>query len=233
MAGDICAAVGLKNLVTGDTICTDKHPIVLESIDFPKPVIEVAVEPKTKADQEKMGMALAKLAQEDPTFKVHTDIGPDHHRRHGRAAPRDHRRPHDARVQGRSQRRQAPGELPRDDPRERRGRRQVHSPDRRLGQLRPRQDSHLAERARQGLRVLERHQGRHDSQGVHQADRPGHSGSHAARRSSPATRWSTSRFRSTTAATTTSTRTKWRSRSPVRWPSRKPPAKPSRFCWSR
>ena len=74
LAGDICAAVGLKNLVTGDTICTDKHPVVLESIDFPKPVIEVAVEPKTKADQEKMGMALAKLAQEDPTFNVRTDI---------------------------------------------------------------------------------------------------------------------------------------------------------------
>ncbi len=74
MAGDICAAVGLKNLVTGDTICTEKQPIVLESIDFPKPVIEVAVEPKTKADQEKMGMALAKLAQEDPTFRVRTDI---------------------------------------------------------------------------------------------------------------------------------------------------------------
>ncbi len=73
LAGDICAAVGLKNLVTGDTICTDKSPIVLESIDFPNPVIEVAVEPKTKADQEKMGMALAKLAQEDPTFRVRTD----------------------------------------------------------------------------------------------------------------------------------------------------------------
>ena len=63
----------LKNLVTGDTICSDKAPIVLESIDFPEPVIEVAVEPKTKADQEKMGMALAKLAQEDPTFRVRTD----------------------------------------------------------------------------------------------------------------------------------------------------------------
>ena len=74
LAGDICAAVGLKNLVTGDTITTDKHPVVLESIDFPAPVIEVAVEPKTKADQEKMGMALAKLAQEDPTFRVRTDI---------------------------------------------------------------------------------------------------------------------------------------------------------------
>ena len=74
MAGDICAAVGLKNLITGDTICSAKDPIVLESIDFPKPVIEVAVEPKTKADQEKMGVALSKLAQEDPTFNVRTDI---------------------------------------------------------------------------------------------------------------------------------------------------------------
>jgi elongation factor G len=73
LAGDICAAVGLKNLVTGDTICSEKDPVVLESIDFPATVIDVAVEPKTKADQEKMGMALAKLAQEDPTFRVHTD----------------------------------------------------------------------------------------------------------------------------------------------------------------
>jgi elongation factor G len=73
LAGDICAAVGLKNVSTGDTICDDKHPITLESIEFAVPVISVAVEPKTKADQEKMGLALSKLAQEDPTFKVHTD----------------------------------------------------------------------------------------------------------------------------------------------------------------
>jgi len=73
LAGDICAAVGLRNVSTGDTICEEKHPILLESITFAVPVISVAVEPKTKADQEKMGMALAKLAQEDPTFKVHTD----------------------------------------------------------------------------------------------------------------------------------------------------------------
>jgi elongation factor G len=72
-AGDICACVGLKNIITGDTIADQKHPILLESIDFPEPVISVAVEPKTKGDQEKMGMALAKLAQEDPTFRVHTD----------------------------------------------------------------------------------------------------------------------------------------------------------------
>jgi elongation factor G len=73
LAGDICAVVGLKNVSTGDTICDAKHPIALESIEFAVPVISVAVEPKTKADQEKMGVALNKLAQEDPTFKVHTD----------------------------------------------------------------------------------------------------------------------------------------------------------------
>jgi elongation factor G len=73
VAGDICAAVGLRTVSTGDTICDDDHPIVLESIDFPMPVIQLAVEPKTKADQEKMGMAIQKLAQEDPTFRVNTD----------------------------------------------------------------------------------------------------------------------------------------------------------------
>jgi elongation factor G len=72
-AGDICACVGLKNVTTGDTICTDDHPILLESITFPAPVIAVAVEPKTKGDQEKMGLALSRLAQEDPTFRVSTD----------------------------------------------------------------------------------------------------------------------------------------------------------------
>src|ERR1700734_2481349 len=74
LAGDICAAVGLKNLVTGDTICSEKAPILLEPITFPAPVFKFAVEPKPRATQEKMGHALAKLAQEDPTFKVRTDI---------------------------------------------------------------------------------------------------------------------------------------------------------------
>ncbi|MGN0454177.1 MAG: elongation factor G [Ruminococcus sp.] len=72
-AGDIAAAVGLKNTTTGDTLCDEKHPIVLESMEFPDPVIRVAIEPKTKAGQEKMGIALAKLAEEDPTFKAYTD----------------------------------------------------------------------------------------------------------------------------------------------------------------
>jgi len=73
-AGDICACVGLKSVTTGDTLCDENKPVILEAMDFPAPVISVAVEPKTKADQDKMGQALARLAQEDPTFRVHTDI---------------------------------------------------------------------------------------------------------------------------------------------------------------
>ena len=72
-AGDICAVIGLKNTTTGDTLCDEKAPIILESMEFPEPVIRVAIEPKTKAGQEKMGIALMKLAEEDPTFKTYTD----------------------------------------------------------------------------------------------------------------------------------------------------------------
>ena len=72
-AGDIAAAVGLKNTTTGDTLCDEDHPVILESMEFPEPVIRVAMEPKTKAGQEKMGIALAKLAEEDPTFHAYTD----------------------------------------------------------------------------------------------------------------------------------------------------------------
>jgi len=73
LAGDIAAAIGLKNVTTGDTLCDENHKIILERMDFPEPVISVAVEPKSKADQEKMGVALGKLAQEDPSFRVRTD----------------------------------------------------------------------------------------------------------------------------------------------------------------
>ncbi|MDN5361330.1 elongation factor G [Moorella sp. Hama-1] len=72
-AGDIAAAVGLKETTTGDTLCDEQHPIVLEAMEFPEPVIDVAIEPKTKADQEKMSIALQRLAEEDPTFRMHTD----------------------------------------------------------------------------------------------------------------------------------------------------------------
>ena len=69
-AGDIAAVVGLKNTLTGDTLCDEKNPIILESIEFPEPVMSVAIEPKTKADQERLSQSLAKLAQEDPSFRV-------------------------------------------------------------------------------------------------------------------------------------------------------------------
>ena len=90
-AGDICAVVGLKDARTGDTLCDMKNPIVLERMHFPEPVISVAIEPKTKADQEKLGDALMKLSDEDPTFQVRTRRRdrPDHHLGHGRAAPRN------------------------------------------------------------------------------------------------------------------------------------------------
>ena len=93
--GDIAAAVGFKFTTTGDTICDEQHPVILESMEFPEPVIELAIEPKTKAGQGKMGEALAKLAEEDPTFRAHTDpeTGQNHHRRNGRASSGDHRRP--------------------------------------------------------------------------------------------------------------------------------------------
>ena len=72
-SGDIAAAVGLKDTTTGDTLCDEKHEVILESMEFPDPVIEIAIEPKTKAGQDKMGVALAKLAEEDPTFKTYTN----------------------------------------------------------------------------------------------------------------------------------------------------------------
>ena len=88
-SGDIAAAVGFKLTSTGDTICDEQHPIILESMEFPEPVISVAIEPKTKASQGKMGEALAKLAEEDPTFRVRTneETGQTIILRNGRVAP--------------------------------------------------------------------------------------------------------------------------------------------------
>ena len=88
-SGDIAAAVGFKLTATGDTICDEQHPVILESMEFPEPVIELAIEPKTKAGQGKMGEALAKLAEEDPTFRAHTN---EENRWYGRASLRDYRR---------------------------------------------------------------------------------------------------------------------------------------------
>ena len=133
-AGDIVAVVGLKNTTTGDTLCDPAHPIVLERMEFPEPVISVAIEPKTKVDQDKLGKALGALSEEDPTFQVRTDeeTGQTIIARHGRAPPRRARRPHGARVLGRRQRRQAAGRLPRDHHRPgREDRGALHPPDRR------------------------------------------------------------------------------------------------------
>ena len=123
-AGEIVAVNGLKQTTTGDTLCDPQKPVILESMTFPAPVISVAIEPKTKGDQEKLGTAIQKLAEEDPTFQVQPGRGdrPDRHLRHGRAPPGDPGRPHAARVQRRGQRRQAAGRLPRDDPQGRRAR---------------------------------------------------------------------------------------------------------------
>ena len=84
-SGDIAAAVGFKFTTTGDTICDEQHPVILESMEFPEPVIDIAIEPKTKAGQDKMGEALAKLAEEDPTFRASYKPGDwsDHHRWYG------------------------------------------------------------------------------------------------------------------------------------------------------
>ena len=97
-AGDIVALAGLKDTTTGDTLCAQNAPIILERMEFPDPVIELSVEPKTKADQEKMGVALNRLAREDPSFRVTSDMEsrPDHHQGHGRAPSRDPGRSHEA-----------------------------------------------------------------------------------------------------------------------------------------
>ena len=117
IAGDIVALAGLKEVRTGDTLCDPQKPVILEKMEFPEPVIEIAIEPKSKADQEKLGVALAKLVAEDPSFRVHTDPGirPDHHQGHGRAASRHQGRHPQAHLQGRRQYRRAAGGLSRDD----------------------------------------------------------------------------------------------------------------------
>jgi elongation factor G len=92
-SGDICAVVGVKDVITGDTLCDEDFDIRLEPPSFPEPVISMSIEPNSKADQEKMGTALQRLVAEDPTLRVKTDedTGPDDSRRHGRTSPRDHR----------------------------------------------------------------------------------------------------------------------------------------------
>ena len=117
-AGDIVAVMGLKQTTTGETLCDDKNPVILESMDFPAPVIQVAIEPKSKGDQEKLGVAIQRLAEEDPSFQVHSDeetgqtiIGGMGELHLEVLVDRMRRE-----FQRRGQRRQAAGRVPRDDP---------------------------------------------------------------------------------------------------------------------
>ena len=169
-AGDIVAVVGLKNTTTGDTLCDPDHPIVLESLEFPEPVIHVAVEPKTKADQDKLSKALFALSEEDPTFRVRTDeetgqtvisgMGELHLEVLVDRMLRE--------FSGRRQRGQAPGGLPRDHPQAgREGRGALRPPDRWPGPVRPRRHQPGAHRPRRRLRVRRQDHRRCHPQGVH------------------------------------------------------------------
>ena len=184
-AGDIAAAVGLRSVRPATRCATRSKPIVLESMDFPEPVISLAIEPKTKADQEKLGHGPRQAdgrGSDVPREDRRADR-PGRHRRHGRAAPRDHRRPPEARVQRRGERRQAAGRLQGN----------ADASGRRRGPVRASRPAAAASTATRrftsfrgepgtGYDVRERDRRRLDSEGVHQADRPGHQGSDHARR---------------------------------------------------
>ena len=139
-AGDIVALAALKETRTGDTLCDPQHPVILEKMEFPEPVIEVAIEPKTKADQEKMGVALARLAQEDPSFRVQrrSRIRSDHPEGHGRTSPRHQSRHSSPYLQGRCQYRRAASRLSRNADQEGRHRLHAQEANRRFGPVRAR-----------------------------------------------------------------------------------------------
>ena len=182
-AGDIAAAVGLKSVTTGDTLCDEKKPIILEQMEFPEPVISLAIEPKTKADQEKLGQGMAKLMAEDPTFRVRTDEQTDQVVIAGMGEL------HLEIIVDRLKREfgvEASVGKPQVAYRETltragRGRRALQAPDRRPRPVRRRQDPCHPARAGHRLPVRERDRRRLDSARVHQADRPGHPGSAHAR----------------------------------------------------
>ena len=174
-AGDIAAAVGIKQVITGDTLAAPDAPIQLENIVFPEPVIKVAVEPKTKADQEKMSIALGRLAEEDPTFQVRTNEETGQTEISGMGELHLEvlvdRMKREFGVEANVGRPQVSyRETVRGDGRE--DRRQVRAPDRRLGPVRRRLHQPRA-RARRGLRVRQQDQGRHDPLGVHPGGQEG------------------------------------------------------------
>ena len=235
-AGEIAALVGLKQTTTGETLAVDTAPILLESMTFPDPVISVAIEPKTKADQDKLATALQRLAEEDPTFRVRTrrGDGADAHRGDGRAAPGDHRRPAAARVLGRRERRPPAGRLPRDG-RQARGedRGPLRPPDRRPRPVRPRRHRPRARRAGRRLRVHRQDRRRQDPARVHPRRRPRHPGGDGVGDPRRLPRRRHPHRPQGRARTTTSTRARWPSRWRAPWPSRRPCSARSRSCSSR
>ena len=189
-AGDIVAFAGLKYTTTGETLCDPNNPVILERMEFPDPVIEVAIEPKTKADQEKMGMALARLAQEDPSFRVSTDQESGQTILKGMGELHleikvDILKPH---LQGRRQCRRAAGRLSRNAVEA--GHDQVHAQeaDRRFGPVRRSEDRIRTAAAGLGLRVRERRRRRLDSEGIHSVGGKGPQGAEGIAACSPASR---------------------------------------------
>ena len=228
-AGDIAAAVGLKSVTTGDTLCDEKKPIILEQMIFPEPVISLAIEPKTKADQEKLGQGMSKLMAEDPTFRVHTD------EQTGQVVIAGMGELHLEIIVDRLKREfgvEASVGKPQVAYKETltsagRRPRPLHAPDRRPRPVRRMQDPADPAAAGHRLPVRERDRRRLDSEAntSSRSTRASRKRSRAA--FSPATRSTTCASSCTTARTTTSTRRKWRSRSPARWRSRTPPRRPA------
>ena len=235
-AGDIAAAVGLKDVTTGETLCDPTKVIILERMEFPDPVIHVAVEPKTKADQEKMGVALGRLAQEDPSFRVRTD------EESGQTIISGMGELHLEIIVDRMKREfgvEANVGAPQVAYRETIKRACPEIEGKFIKQSGGRgQYGHVwlkvePNEAGQGLRVRRRDQGRLGAARVHPGGRARARRRRCRTACSPASRWSTSRSRCSTARTTRSTRTKTRSAWPPRWRSRTGCARRTRSCSSR
>ena len=235
MAGDIVAGLGFKDTTTGDTLCDRDKPVILERMIFPEPVIHVAIEPKTKTDQDKLGKALKSLSDEDPTFRVRTD------EETGQTVISGMGELHLEVLVDRMLREFSVEATV--------GKPQVAYRETITKAVGPVEYRHVKQTGGSGqfavikislepnpaggYEFVRQDLGRQDPARVHPAGQPGHPVARSIRASSPATRWSTSRRASSTASTTTSTPRRWRSRSPVRWASRRRPSWPTRCCSSR
>ena len=170
-AGDIAAAVGLKSVTTGDTICDEKRPVVLESMDFPEPVISLAIEPRTKADQEKLAHGLGKLMAEDPTFRVKTDRRPARSSSPAWASSTSRSSSIASSASSASRRRRpAAGRVQGDADSGGRGRKEVHQADRRPGPVWPREDPLYPGEPGEGYEFDNQIVGGTIPEGIHQAD---------------------------------------------------------------